>query len=410
MSTHNNLSSGKRGVSVRSDCYFEIELTTKGGINIESKSKVEALYGKQNREFILKLCANAKIKNANIFFEDSGALPFVIAARFDAAVSEGFQNHNVFQMPHSADYSSTTSKNRLRRSRLYLPGNEPKFFLNAGLHKPDGIILDLEDSVSPQEKDQARFLIKNALRTVNFYGCERMVRINQLPMGIKDLQFVIPENVHVILLPKCESDEQVKLVGDEIFEIKKLHRLSNPIYIMPIIESAKGVENAYKIAAASPYVCALTIGLEDYTADIGTARTLAGAESFYARSVVINAAKSAGIQAIDSVFSDVSDMDALTNSVLEAKSLGFEGKGCIHPRQIEPIHNAFAPVQEEIQKAAKIVIAFDEAQKRGSSVISIGSKMIDPPVVKRALRVIDLALLNNLIDDNWRENYENAVK
>ncbi len=172
---------------------------------------------------------------------------------------------------------------------------------------------------------------------------------------------------------------------------------------MPIIESALGIIKAYEIASASKYNCALAIGLEDYTADLGTQRTNEGKESFFARSMIVNAAKAAGIQAIDTVFSDVTDMDGLYQSVVEAKSLGFDGKGCIHPRQIPVIHKAFAPTEEEIDKAKKIVLAFEEAEKKGLGVVSLGSKMIDAPVVKRAHRTIQLAKQNNLIDDNWRD-------
>lgn len=160
---------------------------------------------------------------------------------------------------------------------------------------------------------------------------------------------------------------------------------------MPIIESAKGVINAYHIATASPNVAAIAIGLEDYTADIGARRTNEGTESFFARSMVVNAARAAGVQPIDSVFSDVSDMEALAENVKRSKALGFDGMGCIHPRQINVIHENFAPGKQEIEKALKIYHAFKEAEKNGLGVVSLGSKMIDPPVVKRALHIIDLA-------------------
>jgi citrate lyase subunit beta/citryl-CoA lyase len=172
---------------------------------------------------------------------------------------------------------------------------------------------------------------------------------------------------------------------------------------MPIIESAKGVIKSFEIASASKSNCSLAIGLEDYTADIGTQRTEEGKESFFARSMVVNAARAAGIQPIDTVYSDVSNMEGLRQSVVEAKSLGFEGKGCIHPRQVKVVHEAFAPTTEEIEKAKKIVDAFEEAEKKGLGVVSLGSKMIDPPVVKRAIRTIDLAITNNLLDKNWRK-------
>ena len=397
-------SAGKRGDNVRSDCFIELNIKNTGGIKIHLKSKVETMYGEAIKKQILEMCKFFEINNASIIIEDNGALPFVLAARFELAVKRIFPDlEKEYLLPTHKKNKYSTSKDRLRRSRLYLPGNEPKFFVNAGLHTPDAIILDLEDSVAPKEKDAAQLIVRNALRSVDFYGAERMVRINQLPKGLEDLKYIVPHNVHVILIPKCESAEQVKVVAQEVKILKSEYAIAETIYLMPIIESALGVIKAYEIATASEKVCALAIGLEDYTADIGTQRTNEGRESIFARQMLVNAAKAAGIQAIDTVFSDVADMEALRQSVIEAKSLGFEGKGCIHPRQIKIVHEAFAPTTEEIEKAKKIVIAFEEAEKKGLGVVSLGSKMIDPPVVKRALKTINLALLNNQISKDWRK-------
>ena len=252
----------------------------------------------------------------------------------------------------------------------------------------------MEDSVAPSEKEAAQLSVRNALRSVDFYGAERMVRINQLPKGLDDLKFIVLHNVNVILIPKCESVEQIHRLEKEVERLKKQNKVTNDIFFMPIIESALGVIKAYEIASASNNICALAIGLEDYTADIGTQRTNEGRESIFARQMLVNAAKAAGIQAIDTVFSDVADMEGLRQSVIEAKSFGFEGKGCIHPRQIKVVHEAFAPTIEEIEKAKKIVLAFEEAEKKGLGVVSIGSKMIDPPVVKRAQKTLHLAKLS----------------
>lgn len=396
--------SGKRGESVRSDCYFELEEKLSGGIKLKAQSKVEAMYGESIRKQILDMCSFFEIKNASILLEDYGALPFVLAARFELAVKRLHPEiKKEYILPVSKNNLYSTAKDHLRRSRLYLPGNEPKFFVNAGLHNPDGIILDLEDSVAPSEKDAAQLLVRNALRSVNFYGSERMVRINQSPKGLDDLKFIVPHNVHVILIPKCESAKQVNQVDTEVQKLKKKYKVTNEIYYMPIIESALGIIKSYEIASASKNICALTIGLEDYTADIGTQRTNEGKESFFARSMVINTAKAAGVQAIDTVFSDVADVEGLRQSVLEAKSLGFEGKGCIHPRQIKIVHEAFAPTLEEIEKAKKILLASEEAEKKGLGVVSLGSKMIDPPVVKRAQKTIDLAIMNNQLNKDWKK-------
>jgi citrate lyase subunit beta/citryl-CoA lyase len=358
------------------------------------------------------MCKFFNLKHAEILMEDSGALPFTIAARFEMVIKKLMpETITEYLLPFNLPAGKSgkknrynTSKDKLRRSRLYLPGNEPKFFINAGLHKPDGIILDLEDSVAPSEKESAQLIVRNALRSVDFYGAERMVRINQLPEGCADLKYIVPHNVNVILIPKCESADQVNQIEKEVNRLKLEYKVKNDIYFMPIIESALGVIKAYEIASASKHNCALAIGLEDYTADIGTQRTNEGKESIFARQMLINAAKAAGIQAIDTVFSDVGDMEGLRQSVIEAKALGFEGKGCIHPRQIQIVHEAFAPSVEEIDKAKKIVLAFEEAEKKGLGVVSLGSKMIDPPVVKRALRTIDLAIINNLLTKNWKEN------
>jgi len=402
MKTIKKTSTGKSGEKIRSDCYFEIKLKNSGGIKINLKSKVSSMYGESINSQIEDMCKFFSIKNAEINLEDSGALPFVIAARLELAIKKlkpGIQKEYLPNFNKKNLYKTT--KDRLRRSRLYLPGNEPKFFVNAGLHSPDGIILDLEDSVAPSKKDAAQLIVRNALRSVDFYGAERMVRINQLPKGLDDLKFIVPHNVHVILIPKCETAEQVKQVEEKTNQLMKEHNIKNEIFYMPIIESALGIIKAYEIASSSKNICALAIGLEDYTADIGTQRTNEGKESFFARSMIINAAKAAGVQVIDTVFSDVADMEGLRQSVVEAKSLGFEGKGCIHPRQIKIVHEAFAPTLEEIEKAKKIVTAFDEAEKKGLGVVSLGSKMIDPPVVKRAQKTIDLAIMNNLLGKNW---------
>ncbi len=394
MNKNNFVIAGKKGDKIRSDCYVELKSKKSGGIKLDLKSKVEVMYGDDIRKTIFAMCDYFGIKHAGIYIEDYGALPSTIMARFELAVKRLFPEIEKEFLPEFNPANNyKTKKDRLRRSRLYLPGNEPKFFPNAGLHKPDGIILDLEDSVSPVEKDAAQLLVRNSLRAIDFYGAERMVRINQLPRGLDDLKYVVPHNVHVILIPKCESAGDVKIVEEKVNELKKKHSVKNKIYFMPIIESALGVIKAYEIATASENNCALAIGLEDYTADIGTQRTNEGKESFFARSMLVNAAKAARIQAIDTVFSDVTDMEGLRQSVLEAKALGFEGKGCIHPRQIKVVHEAFAPTEEEIEKAKKIVEAFKEAKKKGLGVVSLGSKMIDPPVVKRAENVLKMANL-----------------
>jgi len=399
--------SGNKGKGIRSDCFVTLELTTGGGINLLIESKVGVMFQESIRKLALEMIAFFQIEHANLKIEDLGALPLVLAARIEAAVKKLVKTKKDYLLPFVEENKYTTARDRNRFSRLYLPGNSPALMINAGIHHPDGIILDLEDAVAPDKKFEARFLVRNALRNIDFYGAERMVRINQGERGLEDLEYVISYNVNLILLPKCEHPEQVQAVNKKIQEIvNRKSSLENPIWLMPIIESALGVINAFSIASSADNVVALAIGLEDYTADLGTRRTLEGKESFFARSMVVNAARAAGIQPIDSVFSDIGDMEALKQNVLNSKALGFDGMGCIHPRQIKVIHEAFAPTSDEVEKAKKIVFAFHEAEKKGLGVVALGNKMIDPPVVKRALNTINLAVKMNKLAENWRESYE----
>jgi len=392
---------GNQGAGIKSDCHVEIEITSSGGQIIEINSKVKTLYGEAIKKLAQEVLSHFDIENARLLINDTGAVDFVLAARIEAAIKSVWKTKKDFLIPSLEGNLNATSKEAFRYSRLYLPGNSPKLMLNAGIHKPNGLILDLEDAVAPNKKKEARYVVRNALRSLNFYGAERMVRINQGQLGIEDLAFVVPHNVNLILIPKSESAEDIQAVENEINRLKDVWGLKYDIWLMPIVESAKGVMKAYEIATASKNIAAMAIGLEDYTADMGTQRTAEGKESFFARSMVVNASRAAGIQPIDSVFSDVSDMDALAQNVKVSKSLGFDGMGCIHPRQIEVIHQNFAPEDKEIDKAKKIVLAFQEAKEKGLGVVSLGSKMIDAPVVKRANNTIRVAINTGKLDKNW---------
>ena len=322
---------GPRGPKVRSDCWIGVEPTASGGFELEVSSTVEPYYGEAIRELVLEGAAKLGLEHARIRVEDGGAYPFALMARLEAAVRRTGHSIGGAWMPEQhPDARTSSARDRRRRSRLYLPGDQPKLFVNAGLHRPDGVILDLEDSVAPSDKDAARVVVRNALHTVDFMGAERMVRINQGELGLEDLRELVPHGgVHLVLMPKVEDPEEVRTVDRLLSELG-----DEQIALMPILESARGVLAAQAIAAASGRNVALTIGLEDYTADLGIAKTDAGSESLWARSMVVHAARAAGLQAIDSVYSDFADEVGLLASVREAKSIGFEGKGCIHPRQI----------------------------------------------------------------------------
>ena len=394
---------GPLGDDVRSDLHVAVEIVDSGGTQVEIRSKVGAMYGDSIRESAEAVLGALGVRDARVQIDDQGGLPFTVAARIEAAARRagaGAHSKGDPRPERAVVREGPTARDRLRRSRLYLPGNQPKLMVNAGLHHPDGVILDLEDSVHPDEKDAARLVVRNALRCLDFMGAERMVRINQLPLGFEDLKAVVPEGPDLILIPKVEDAQQVADVDERIRGVRANDGDGHAIWLMPILESALGIENAFEVALAAETVVALTIGLEDYTADLGVVKTQAGAESLYARTRLVNAARAAGVQAIDSVYGDVGNVEGLREWALRSRALGFEGMGCIHPRQIEPIHEAFAPTPEEIDKALKIVAAFDDAQAKGLGVVRLGTRMIDPPVVLRAQRLVENARRMGVVESD----------
>jgi len=390
MSAH-SAEAGHWGKEVRSDVHIAFEAQSSGGIEISLESRVAAYYGAAIMDQAREVLDELGVKHARVAIHDEGALPFVIASRIEAAARRSGIALGKRSLPQQRPLPPPSQKDRLRRSRLYLPGSEPKYYINAFLHAPDAVILDLEDSVHDGEKDAARILVRNTLRAVDFGSCERMVRINQLPLGLEDLAEIVSESPDLILIPKVEEPEQIREADRMISDIKARTGIIRTIWIMPILESALGIENAFQVATASENIAALTIGLEDYTADLGVVKTTEGRETQYARARVVNAARAAGVQAIDSVFSDVADMEALRQWAEASRALGFEGMGCIHPGQIRVVHEAFQPTAVEIEKARKVVAAFEEAQSKGLAVVSLGSKMIDPQVVQRALKLVERA-------------------
>lgn len=390
---------GHWGKEIRSDLHVRIEPRERGEIAIDLESRVKPYYGDSILRQAEEVLEALGVRHALVQIRDEGALPFTIAARIEAAVRRAGLGEGTRVLPDRITLPNSSGRDRMRRSRLYLPGSEPKYFVNAALHGADAIILDLEDSVHASEKDAARLLVRNALRAVDFLQCERMVRINQLPLGLADLAEVVPESPDLILIPKVESAEQVIESVRRIEEIKADYGITRSIWLMPILESALGIENAFAIATSTEQIVALTIGLEDYTADLGVVKSATGTESLYARQRVVNAAHAAGVQAIDSVFGDVGDMDGLRVWGQNSRALGFEGMGCVHPSQIPIIHEAFAPTAAEIEKARKIVAAFHEAQEKGLGVVSLGSKMIDPPVVERAVKLMRRAQAMGLVTE-----------
>jgi len=389
--TGRSAEAGFAGRGVRSDLRVKIEEREDGGLTVDLQSKVEAYYGAAIRDQVRDELEHLGVENATVTIQDMGALPFTIAARVEtAALRAGLLEDKALDAVPEPD-RVPTERGRVRRSRLYLPGNDPKYMVNAGLYGPDAVILDLEDSVHPAEKDSARLLVANAVRHVDFAGAEIMVRINQLPAGLEDLAAVIPSGPDLILIPKVEDPAEVQEVDRTITTMLETLEWHRSIWIMPILESALGIESAFDIARSCDRVVALTVGLEDLMADLGVSGSAKEQATHYARARIVNAAVAASVQPIDSVYADVSDLDGLTSWCERSKALGFQGMGCLHPRQIPIVHDAFAPTPKEIERAQAIVAAFEQAQKEGLAIVSIGSKMIDAPIVQRAAKIVEQA-------------------
>ncbi len=277
---------------------------------------------------------------------------------------------------------------------MYVPGNNPGMIKDAHIYGSDSIMFDLEDSVSLNEKDAARFLVYNALKTIDYEGVETVVRVNGLdtPFGKDDFEAIIRAKPDIIRLPKTEKLEDVLEADELITEVeKKIGMEVGTIKLMAAIESALGIINAYEIAKASPRMVAIAIGAEDFVTDMKTTRSLEGVELLNARSQILLAARATGLYALDTVFSDVNDEEGFINEVKHIKQLGFDGKSVINPRQIGPVHEIYTPTEKDIEKSIRVLHAIEEANRKGSGVISLDGKMIDGPIVDRARRVIELA-------------------
>ena len=282
----------------------------------------------------------------------------------------------------------------MRRSMLFLPGNNPNMLINGNCLGADAVIFDLEDAVSPDEKDAARILVRNTMRYIDFHGCEIIVRINSIdtPFWQKDIDAILPYKPNLILLPKTGSAADVLAADEYITNIEeKLALEAGTVGLMPLIETAMGVENAYAIASASKRVKALFLGAEDLTADLQCKRTKEGREIEYARTRLVMAARAAGVEVYDTPFTDVNDDEGIVVDAELAKSLGFSGKASISPRHVDVINRVFSPTLAEIDYAYEVMQAIALAKQQGKGAIALRGKMIDAPIVARAQRTIAAA-------------------
>jgi citrate lyase subunit beta/citryl-CoA lyase len=392
-------SAGPLGERVRSDLNVSYEPAS-DSLTIDVTSKVDYLYGQAIESAVRRVADAFALTTGRLTVNDAGALEWVILARTESCLRRaGLNGPSVLPEP-APGVNAPRRRQRLRRSRLYIPGNQPKLMISGGLYGADGIILDLEDSVPPAEKEAARLLVRNALVALDWGASERMVRVNQGGVGEEDLAAIAAHNPHTVLLPKAEDTARVGRAA----EILRGLAGEEAAFLMPILESPAGIHRAFEIAAADPTVVALTLGLEDLSAELAAPRTAEGWESFLARQTTVYAARAAGVQPIASVFSDIEDEGGLAAYVRRERGLGFDGIGCIHPRQIPVVHREMTPSEAEAERAVRVMRAAREAEVRGLGAVAVGSKMVDPPVVQQAFRTVELAVAGGILDADWDAN------
>jgi citrate lyase subunit beta/citryl-CoA lyase len=276
---------------------------------------------------------------------------------------------------------------------MFVPGNNPKMINSADIYGADSLMFDVEDAITITEKDTARYLVANALKALQFHS-ETVVRINhptQTPFGMDDLKIILPAKPNMIRLPKVEDISEVELVSNEIERVEKENNWpKGTINIIGAIESVKGLYNVREICK-HPRMMAIALGAEDFIANLKTQRTKTGIELYYARSEILMAARDAGIQCMDTVFSDINDMEGFDREVTNSRDMGFDGKSVIHPKQINEVHRIYTPNDNQLHHALKVLAAFEDSTKNHKGVLAVDGKMIDGPIVVRAKRVVNQA-------------------
>ena len=430
------------GFVSKSDCLVKYQATAEP-LSIEVHSSVQSLFGNAIRTCAMQMLEEFKVTTGALLVDDDGALDLVIRARIEAVLrSAGYLSQKRLFVDASSGISWQTGvstieseKNASRaensasldggierpvcslvkqQARLYMPGDQPHFAINADFYGADILIFDLEDSVPLARKFEARILVRRFLEnSFLFRKSERAVRINPLSTeeSVHDIAEIVPAMPDIILLPKCESAMDVERLDTLLTANEEEYGLvPGSIRIMPIIESAKGVLAAYEIARASQRNSALCFGYEDFSRDIqskpdivkvahvqddGSQKVniqlnpVSSIDSLLARQIIILASRAADIEPLDSSYSDIENTEGLLNSCYEARALGFTGKSVIHPSQIPYVKKAFLPSDEEVQYAKAVIAAYEESLKAGKGAVAIDGQMIDIPVVEKARRIIE---------------------
>jgi citrate lyase beta subunit len=275
-----------------------------------------------------------------------------------------------------------------------MPGDDRRKIEKAATLGVDSICMDMEDGVAADKKAEARAVIAQAMKELDFGASERCIRINPIGSGIEkyDLAAALATNPDTIVVPKIETAEQVKWVSDHIETYELSNKLNlGSIRLLVGVETAKGIMNLKEIAEADKRLEAIIFGGEDYAASVGAVRTKEGIELLYARQAVVAACAANDLQAIDIVFIDFKDAEGLRLEAEQGAGFGFSGKQIIHPNQVPPVQGAFTPSDEAIDYARRIVESFEASQKEGKGVYALDGKMIDMPLLKNAQKVLERA-------------------
>ncbi|MGL4723488.1 MAG: citrate (pro-3S)-lyase subunit beta [Scandinavium sp.] len=293
-------------------------------------------------------------------------------------------------------------KTRTRRSMLFIPGANAAMVSNAFIYGADALMFDLEDSVILREKDAARRLVYHALQHPLYQDRETIVRVNALDSeyGLADLEAVVRGGVDIVRLPKTDTAQDVIDIENEITRIEaECGREAGSTGLLAAIESPMGITQAVAIAHASPRLIGIALGAEDYVRNLRTERSAEGTELLFARCAILQAARAAGIQAFDTVYSDANNDAGFLHEAAHIKQLGFDGKSLINPRQIDLLHNLYAPTQKEVDHAQLVVDAAEASALEGRGVVSLNGKMVDSPVIERARLVLARAALSGLREE-----------
>ena len=289
---------------------------------------------------------------------------------------------------------SHPNKKRLRRSMMFLNAQKPSLIKDPYLYGADSLMLDLEDAVAVTAKDTARFSLYQALKNVDYRGCERVVRINGLDTEYwkEDIRCAVAGGADVLRIPKTEDARMVKAVEDAVLAAEReFNRSEDSTLLMAALESAKGVMNAYEVCTSSERMIGIALSGGDYTKDLQTKITGTGVELMGARQHMIIAARAAGVQCFDTVWTDLDNLEGFRKEVMLIKDMGFDGKSIINPRQIPIVHEVFPPSMKEIVFSEKVIREIDSKRKEGIGVFTVDGKMIDIAFYDGAQRVIALA-------------------